>query len=193
MKTFRTFSQIAIFLVAAFTCSKLNAAINIYITPDGTSSDMQMSGTFDGPIPSNAGNVFGISFAPTNAWQADPVALVSTFSSSVATLANTTRGGSIEFTKSSYGFFLDLESSSPLLNLPIFAGDVLTLTSHGPVNTGIPFADFKPGSYVYSDPGFSMTVNTYIIAPEPSPFALAGVGSVLLLLYRRSPGPKLRW
>jgi hypothetical protein len=192
MKTSKTFSRMAIFLVTAFACGTLNAAITIYITPDGTSSDIQMSGTFDGPIPSNIGNVFGFAFAPTNAWQADPLALVSTFSSSAATLANTTRGGSIEITKSSYGFFLNLESPSPLVNLPIFLGDVLTLTSHGPVNTGIPFADFKPGSYVYNNTALNATINTFIIVPEPSPFALAGVGTILLLVSLRKRGPNLR-
>ena len=188
MKTSRTFSQIAIFLVAAFTCSKLNAAINIYITPDGASSDIQISGTFNGPIPAFVGNLSGFAFAPTNAWQADPQALVSVFSSSAATMINTTTGGSAEINRTTYGPFLELEFYAPppaSAFLPIFAGNVLTLTSHGPVNTGVPFADFIPGTYVFNNPDISATFNTYIIAPEPSPFALAGVGSVLLVLYRR--------
>src|SRR5689334_1244324 len=111
MKTSKNFSRMAIFLVTAIACGKLNAAITIYITPDGTSSDIQISGTFNGPIPANVGNLFAFGFAPTNAWQADPSALLSVFSS-VATMANTTRGGSIELNRTTYGPILELGSSS---------------------------------------------------------------------------------
>jgi hypothetical protein len=195
MKPLKIFSRMALFLVTALSCGTLNAAINIYITPDGTSSDIQISGTFNGPIPAFVGNLSGFGFAPTNAWQADPQALVSVFNSSAATMNNTTTGASAEINRTTYGPVLELEFYAPppaTVFLPIFAGNVLTLTSHGPVNTGVPFADFKPGSYVFNNTALNATFNTFIIVPEPSPFALAGVGTILLLVYLRKRGPNLK-
>jgi hypothetical protein len=191
MKTSRISSQIALFLVAALACSKLNAAITIYITPDGQNSDFQISGTFDGPMNRDIGNLAAFAFAPEAAWSG--LDLGNGFSP-VATIVNTTLGVSADITEVEFGPpYPDLGFFNS--SLPVYAGNVLTLTSYGPVATPVPFADFNPGSYVFANPSLGPTTfYTYIYpaVPEPSPFALAGVGSILFLLYRRTREPNLR-
>lgn len=190
MKTSKILSRVATFLIAALWSGKVSAAITIYITPgNGGGSVFDISGSFDGPISTTYPNsdLSAFSFAPSNVWRGGSIGTGEfLFSSIPAATINTSLG------RTGYIGAYSYSTPNPLLWVgaggnglfPLYAGDVWTLTSDGPDPCSVPFADFVPGNYVYTSWLGSTTIYTDIIVPEPSTPALAGVGSILILLYR---------
>ena len=167
------------------------AVITVQITPAANQATaFTLSGQFDGPVPWNVGNVVAFSFGPPqmldgSLWNGNSVPLYA-FTTSLATISNVTR-----HTPAEISYFVPYDYAefdfANWTDLPIYAGDVLSLTSHGTVVApALPFARFVPGTYSFANPDLAATFQVSVV-PEPTVLSAVGMGLLGWLLRRRLP------